>query len=59
MCDTIYIDNTQKIIKKRTDGNLPDVKRLLKNEKKNQTNLLPISNNTLNILRHVWTYISA
>ena len=31
MCDAIYIGNTQKIFKKRMDGNFSDQQCLLKN----------------------------
>ena len=37
MCDAIYIDNTQLTPKKRMDGHLSDLLRLLKNGKKSDS----------------------
>ena len=37
MCDAIYIGNTQHTFKKRMDGHLSDVQRLLKNRQKSDS----------------------
>ena len=37
MCDAIYIGNTQQTFKKRMDGHLSDIQRLLKNGQKSDS----------------------
>ena len=56
-CEPIYRGNTQNKFKKIIDGNVSNLLRPLKREKK--THLLPISNSTLIILHHAHTYASA
>ena len=57
MCDDIYIGNTQQNYKKRMDGHLSDILRILKNGK-NLTHLLPILNSVLTLLYHRHIYVS-
>ena len=40
------------------DGHFYNVQRILKTDKK-QIHLLPITSNTLNLLRHALTYVNA
>ena len=56
-CNAIYIGNTQQNFKKRMDGQLSDLQRLLKN-RQNQIHLPPASYSTLIILRHVQNYVN-
>ena len=57
MCDAVYIGNTQQTLKKRIDGHLSDLQRLLKTDK-SQTHLLPTTYSTLTLPRHVQIYVS-
>ena len=52
MCDAIYMVNNQQTFKKRVDSHFSDLLCLLKNGK-NQTHLLPTSNSTLTLQRHM------
>ena len=56
MCEAIYIGNTQQTFKKRMDVISP-ISYVVSKTDKNQTHLLPISNITLILLRHVLRYI--
>ena len=57
MRDAIYKGNIYQKLREIMDGHLSNLLRLFKNEKK-QIHLLPISNRTLTLLRHVQIYIS-
>ena len=57
MGEAIYIRNTQKTFKKIMHRHLSDLPRPLKNEQK-QIHLMPVSNSTLILLRHVHIYAS-
>ena len=58
LCDAVYIGQTQKTLKTFMGGHLSNLLCLLKTDK-NLTHFLPISDSTLNILRHAYTYVSA
>ena len=57
MGQAIYIRNTQKTFKKIMHRHLSDLTHLLKNEQ-NHIHLMPVSNSTLILLRHVHIYAS-
>ena len=57
MCDAIYIGNTQQTFKKRMDGHLSDILRLLNNRQKSDS-FASHFNSTLTLPRHVQIYAS-